>query len=287
MSYRKVLFPVDFSERSQAIVAHVQALCARFDASLTLLHLVEVPVLAYGGVDSPVVFDFPLGELKQSAEQKLARFAAAQFPGMAVKTLVDEGDPGSRIAQLAKDWGIDLIMLPTRGLGRFRAALLGSVTATTLHDADCAVWTEAHCEDCGAEHAEWRNIVCAIDTAPEGVRLLREAKQLAAASRAQVHVVHAVPFEEAGAKDFLDRDFTQFLKERARQAIANMQNEAGTSFPVCIDSGKIPETVRKAAVGHNADVVLIGRGALPHFAGRLRSHAFAIVRNTPCPVLSV
>ena len=37
----------------------------------------------------------------------------------------------------------------------------------------------------------------------------------------------------------------------------------------------------------NADIVLIGRGALPHFAGRLRSHAYAIVRDMPCPVLSV
>jgi nucleotide-binding universal stress UspA family protein len=41
------------------------------------------------------------------------------------------------------------------------------------------------------------------------------------------------------------------------------------------------------AEARRADLVLIGRGALPHFAGRLRSHAYAIVRDMPCPVLSV
>jgi nucleotide-binding universal stress UspA family protein len=287
MPYKNVLFPVDFSDRSHAVVPHVRELCDRFHTSLTLLHLVEIPVLAYGGVDSPVTFDFPMAEIKQGAQKKLAQFAAAEFPGMAVKTYVGEGNPGSCIAELARAWGIDLIMLPTRGRGRFRAALLGSVTASTLHDAACAVWTEAHCEEAGAEHAEWKSIVCAIDTVPEGSRLLRIAADLSAASGAQVHVMHAVAMAEAGAMERFDREFTPFLKDRARQTIVDMQKEAGTSFDVCIETGNIPDTVRKAAVGHNADVVLIGRGALPHFAGRLRSHAYAIVRDMPCPVLSV
>jgi len=291
MPYKNILFPVDFSERSHAIVPHVRAMCSRFNASLTLLHLVEMPVLAYGGVDAPVVYDFPMTEIKQSAEQKLKSFAASEFPGLAVKTIVGEGDPGSCIAELAKVWGIDLIMLPTRGRGRFRAALLGSVAATTLHDSACAVWTEAHCvEESQKGHEankEWRNIVCAIDTIPEGTRLLRAASELAAATGVTIHLVHAVPVAEAGTREYFDGEFAFFLKDRARQTIADMQKEAGTNFSVCIDTGNIPETVRKAALGYTADVVLIGRGALPHFAGRLRSHAYSIIRDMPCPVLSV
>jgi nucleotide-binding universal stress UspA family protein len=66
-----------------------------------------------------------------------------------------------------------------------------------------------------------------------------------------------------------------------------MQKEAGTSFPVCVKAGAIPAKVREEAVEHDADLVLIGRGTLPHFAGRLRSHAYGIVRDMPCPVLSI
>jgi len=33
--------------------------------------------------------------------------------------------------------------------------------------------------------------------------------------------------------------------------------------------------------------VLIGRGELPHFGGRLRTHVYGIIRDAPCPVLSI
>ncbi|MGD1069585.1 MAG: universal stress protein [Bryobacteraceae bacterium] len=287
MPFTSILFPVDFSERSRAIVPHVKAACARFQASLTMLHLVEVPAMAYGTPEAPVVFEFPLEEMKETAEEKLCYFAESEFPGMAVRTVVDEGDPGSCIPELARIWQNDLIMLPTRGQGRFRAALLGSVTAKILHDATCAVWTASHCDSmAAAQHTDWRKIVCAIDTVPEGSRLIRYAAQLADAG-ATVQLAHAVPVAEAGVEKYLDLEFAAFLKDQAREAVAAMQKEAGTNFEVLIEAGNIPEAVRRAAEAQRADIVLIGRGALPHFAGRLRSHAYAIVRDMPCPVLSV
>jgi nucleotide-binding universal stress UspA family protein len=287
MPFTKILFPVDFSERSHAIVPHVRAALARFEASLTLLHLVEVPAMAYGGLDSPVTLDYSMAEMKESAEQQLAAFANDEFPGEQVKCVVEQGDPGSCIAELARHWNMDLIMLPTRGGGRVRAALRGSVAAKVLHDASCAVWTEAHCKETGAQHAEWRRILCAVDTVPEGVRLIHVAADLAKATGATVQLIHAVPGADAGSGELGDRKFADFLKESAREAIASMQEEAGTAFQVCVEGGHIPETVRLAAADYRADLVLTGRGALPHFAGRLRSHSYAIVRDMPCPVLSV
>lgn len=286
MPFTNILFPVDFSERSRVVAPHVKAACARFRASLTLLHLVEVPAMAYGTPEAPVVFEFPLEEMKESAEKRLHDLAESEFPGMPVRTVVDEGDPGSCIAELARIWENDLIMLPTRGQGRFRAALLGSVTAKILHDASCAVWTASHCDGAGKQHTDWRKIVCAIDTVPEGARLIRYAAQLAE-SGATIQLAHAVPVSEAGVEKYLDLEFAAFLKDQAREAVAGMQKEAGTNFKVLIEAGNIPETVRRVAENQSADLVLIGRGALPHFAGRLRSHAYAIVRDMPCPVLSV
>jgi nucleotide-binding universal stress UspA family protein len=286
MPFTNILFPVDFSERSRVVAPHVKAACARFRASLTLLHLVEVPAMAYGTPEAPVVFEFPLEEMKESAEKRLHDLAESEFPGMPVRTVVDEGDPGSCIAELARIWENDLIMLPTRGQGRFRAALLGSVTAKILHDASCAVWTASHCDGAGKQHTDWRKIVCAIDTVPEGARLIRYAAQLAE-SGATIQLAHAVPVSEAGVEKYLDLEFAAFLKDQAREAVAGMQKEAGTNFEVLIEAGNIPETVRRVAENQSADLVLIGRGALPHFAGRLRSHAYAIVRDMPCPVLSV
>jgi nucleotide-binding universal stress UspA family protein len=122
---------------------------------------------------------------------------------------------------------------------------------------------------------------------PEGSRLIRFASELAADSGAKVYLVHAVPAAVTGPEKYMDREFALSLEELARQQIAVMQSEAGTKFDICLGAGNIPDVVRHAAESHHADLVLIGRGALPHFAGRLRSHAYAIVRDMPCPVLSV
>jgi nucleotide-binding universal stress UspA family protein len=291
MTFSNILFPIDFSERSQAIAPHVRAMVARSfavsgtEASLTLLHLIEMPGLTYGTPEAPVMFDYPFDEIKDSMEGRLKRFAETEFPDTPVKVMVDQGDPGSCIAELARVMHVDLIMLPTRGMGKFRAALLGSVAAKVLHDAGCAVWTAGHCEEIGTKHTELRSVICAIDTVPEGTRLIRSAAELAPG--AEVRLVHTVPAAETGAERYFDLEFAAFLEEKARERIAAMQKEAGTNFEVCVKAGSIPAKVREEALSRNADLVLIGRGALPHFAGRLRSHAYSIVRDMPCPVLSI
>jgi len=249
MPFTNILFPVDFSDRCRAMAPQVKAMCDRFQASLTVLHLVEVPVNAYATVEAPNLFQFPMEEMKRLAEEQLEKFTTASFPGMAVTRVVDDGDPGSCIAELARIWEIDLIMLPTRGRGRFRSALLGSVTAKILHDASCAVWTEAHCETARPPRADWKNVICAVDTVPEGVRLIRFAAEVAANPGVEVRLVHAVPEAEAGLEKYFDREFAAFLRERAHEAIAGMQKEAGTSFEVCVKAGSIVDVVREAAAG--------------------------------------
>jgi hypothetical protein len=76
---------------------------------------------------------------------------------MKIKSILFPVDFSVCISSLARDWGIGLIMMATRGRGLFRAALLGSVTAKVLHDADCPVWTAAHVEALSeSRHIDWR-----------------------------------------------------------------------------------------------------------------------------------
>jgi nucleotide-binding universal stress UspA family protein len=45
--------------------------------------------------------------------------------------------------------------------------------------------------------------------------------------------------------------------------------------------------VRNVAMRKRADLVVIGRGCIQNGRGRLRANAYAIIREAPCPVLSV
>jgi nucleotide-binding universal stress UspA family protein len=294
MKFKNILFPVDFSERCRTVAPFVNAVVKRNGACLTLSNFVEVPFIWYGAVEAPCAPELNIGCLIDEAERSLALFVKKFFPclqstGNQLKMRVEEGDPGSRIVEAARASDIDLIMMPTRGRGSFRAALLGSVTAKVLHDSECAEWTAAHTET--PEHPaspEWRNVVCAIDTTPDAQCLIRYAGELARAYGATVHLVHAIPPPPATRiQQYLSRDFEVYLKDSARQAINAMQKVAGTDFSLCIEAGKVSTIVAAAARTHEADLVLIGRGALPNFGGRLRTHVYPIIREAPCPVLSI
>lgn len=286
MAFRNILFPVDFSEACEAITPHVRSLCERFHASLTLAHFVYIPSMAYGVIDAggPVVW--PVEQVTENAEQRLKAFSAKFFPGLDARIHVSEGDPAVRISDLAASQQADLIMMPTHGYGRFRALLLGSIVAKVLHDAACAVWTAAHRAK-QRPTEPWGKILCAIDTDDEGGRLLRRAAELAEEGKVSVRVIHAVPAAAPIEDRSIEPTFDEFLLKCGESGVSRLQDAAGTHFEAQVKSGAVSDVVRNEAVTWNADIVLIGRGVLPRFAGQFRSHASSIIRTAPCPVLSV
>jgi nucleotide-binding universal stress UspA family protein len=170
----------------------VNAEVKRHDAALTLVHFVEIA--AVGTVEAPCAPDLNIGTLIEEAGERLILFAKDLFPGIHAKVVVEEGDAGSYIVEMARESGFDLIMMPTPGSGRFPAALLGSVTAKVLHDSECAVWTAAHAETPeNSASPRWRNVVCAVDSTPDALRVIRYAGEMAPVYGATVHLVHAVP----------------------------------------------------------------------------------------------
>ena len=72
---------------------------------------------------------------------------------------------------------------------------------------------------------------------------------------------------------YLSRDFDEGLKQAVRREIDAMQKDAGTDFRLCVQDGDAAKIIAAVAEKDRADLVLIGRGALPHFAGRLRTHS--------------
>ncbi len=292
MKLNKILFPVDFSERCRAAAPFVQALARKHNASVTLANFVELPMVWYAAAEAPVIPEMDIARLIEEAEHSLTLFAGEFFPGTATSVVVQQREPGIGIVEMAQ--GVDLIMMPTHGRGLFRAALLGSITAKVLHDAECPVWTSAHGDSTGpAASTQWNKIVCSIstsndDTSDEALSLLRFAAELAKDCGSAVELVHAIPAApDAGPERYFDRDFDIFLRDSAAKAIDAMQKQAGTNFPVSIESGSVSSVVAAIARDSDANLVLVGRGAIPHFAGRLRTHVYAIIRDVPCPVLTL
>ena len=54
---KRILFPVDFSERSRGAAVYVEALAGRFEAELILLHVVEPPTYNRTLAEEPRICD--------------------------------------------------------------------------------------------------------------------------------------------------------------------------------------------------------------------------------------
>lgn len=283
-----ILFPIDFSERCEALKPAVLAVARRFGARVTLLHAMEFPPPCYSGPEMmvPVFFDVPA--LRDRTACGLdTYFSAAETDGLHVDTVIEDQDAATAIVQTARRRDVDLIMMPTHGYGAFRGLLMGSVTAKVLHDAECRVWTSAHND--ALETSAFRgigHIVCAAGLEPENANLMCFAARLGRAFNAKVTVAHALPAAD-GLERFLDSGYRQALTEYSRDEIVQLQAVAGLDLPIVIRSGCRQDIIREVALENDADLVVIGRGhASNHFA-RVRTHTYSIIQESPCAVLSV
>jgi len=280
----RILFPVDFSERCTAAAPHVMTMARDFNAEIVMLHVLQMPPLWYGEFAPAELETLDAQQLTQSRQKALDQYLARELPGdTGVQRVVEKGEPATVIADYAFRNGVSLIMMPTHGYGPFRRLLMGSVTAKVLHDAECPVWTDVH-EEASFARESRESVLCAVDLTEESLPAIRWAAAFARAFDAELTLVHAIP-ALAGPVAPGETRFRNYVAEHAREYIGDLQKKAGTSARICVGGGKIAETVRSAALQHEADVVVIGQGHLHETLGGLRSNAYAIIRQSPCPVV--
>jgi nucleotide-binding universal stress UspA family protein len=151
LAIRHILFPYDFSRQGQLAARYVTAFAKRFGAHITILSVVPP---GYASEQS--------AEWKGALKCRLDAALPGEFAGVNVEREADCGDAALRIAAFAHNCDVDLVMMPTHGLGVFRTLLAGSVTAKVLHDIRCPIWTAAHAD---SQHAPElpQSILCAVD----------------------------------------------------------------------------------------------------------------------------
>ena len=198
------------------------------------------------------------------------------------------GDAASRIAAVARDRGFDVIVMPTHA-GLFRRMLLGSTTAKVLNDADCMVMTTQHAETISPRELGHREWVCATGLSVDSERVLRIASRLAETVHANLSLIHAVPAVRRRSPVQLDLEerVQSMEKEAARERVVELQRVVGSHCSVNIAVGPVKYALTETARRMHADALVIGRSSQPGSQGRLRDLTYAVVRDAPCPVISV
>lgn len=283
----RILLPVDFSPQEAVAVRYAAALARSFGAALRILHVnpIWTPMLT-ATAPQPVLEPARITAIEAQRRRDLDTYRATDLNGIPVERLVLTGDPAERIVHQAHDGQTDLVVMATHGYGTFRQFLLGSTTAKVLHDIHCPVWTGAHMRD--TAHLEWtvpKTVLCAIEELADSERLLHWAQMFASHFGAHLNVMHALP-ALLPPSELPDITWRAKSADQAEEKLRRLMAEAGVDGSVQITQGDAPSAVTATAVKSKAGALVIGRSPDTR-AGRLRTNTYAIIRDSPCPVVSV
>lgn len=135
-AYKKMLVAIDLTEEAPQVLERARELREAYNAELLLVHVVEPVGYAYGG-DIPMDLTELQDQLDKAAKEQLGKYGE-QYGIAAENQVVTVGRPESEIHRIAREEGVDLIVVGSHGRKGFQL-LLGSTANGVLHGTECDV----------------------------------------------------------------------------------------------------------------------------------------------------
>jgi nucleotide-binding universal stress UspA family protein len=134
----KILVPVDGSENSFRALDQAIFISNKTGAAITAMHVIESPPTVY--VESQKLLNELLNNYRKQSAKILDKCKEiGQKQDVKVDTVMAEGDAASNINGYAEKEAFDLIVIGSRGLGKLKQALLGSVSSKVIQHAKGSV----------------------------------------------------------------------------------------------------------------------------------------------------
>jgi nucleotide-binding universal stress UspA family protein len=195
-----------------------------------------------------------------------------------------EGDVASSILNFAQERNVDLIVVGTHGRGGLGKAIMGSVCELVFRGSPVPVLTIGP----NARHAyhalDPKNILVAADFTSASERAAQYAAGLASKHHSRLTLLHVVNPKELEHQPDPDR----ILRAMEANLEALLGGEGPAAYTCRIERGRLVPTVLRTAAELEADVLVMGvRPASPVVCRLTWQNAYQIVRESPCPVLTV
>lgn len=282
----RILCPTDFSEISSRALQHAIALASRFEAQLSLVHVVPSAVSPTGGAYFPAT-----REMRRQAGEELRGFAALAVQALVrVETDLREGEPWREIQAAAEQLPADLVVMGTHGRGGFENLLLGSVAERVMRRAPCPVLTVGEAAPEGAPGMFGR-ILCAADLSESSASTVAFALSLAAEHQAELTLLHVLEglhlYEDAPELLPLRRNLEEVARGQLAAAVPPDAREWCTVHEL-VTLGRAHREILRVAVEKQADLIVMGtHGHGPMGRMLFGSTSNSVVRAAHCPVLTV
>ena len=143
---KNILIASDASASSNIAVELAADLASKYDATLHILHVVrqmQLPDELRDMAEVEKIADQEEDVLRFVGEKILraAKERARDHGAVRIRTAFGKGDPANAILDHARDNNADLIVMGTRGLGKVKGMLMGSVSrkVSNLSEVHCLI----------------------------------------------------------------------------------------------------------------------------------------------------
>lgn len=139
-TFQHILLPTDFSAPAERATDIAISIGSNFASKLTLLHV--IPPAPFYGYEPERDWPLTLDELPREAQRVLddaLRKLKERYRN--VEGVLASGEPSERILSLARERGVDLIVMGTHGRRGLSHVLLGSVAERVLRGSPVGVLT--------------------------------------------------------------------------------------------------------------------------------------------------
>lgn len=135
----KLLVATDGSDHARKAIEYACDIALKYNAMVYLIHVVSLPSIVY----SEASFE-PLSDHIRKAGKAILEEAEKRIREKGVEhvqALLTKGDPADEIMKYAKKNDVDMIFLGSRGAGRIRTLMLGTVSHKVCNMAECTCIT--------------------------------------------------------------------------------------------------------------------------------------------------
>jgi nucleotide-binding universal stress UspA family protein len=136
--FTNVLVPVDGSDNSYRALDAALLLSEKLGSSITVVNVMEQVPITH--IESEKLLSELLEAYKKENQEILSKCSnIATEKGLSIKTLLLQGNPASVILDYSKKEKFDLVIMGSRGMGKFKQLILGSVSSKIVHHSSSAI----------------------------------------------------------------------------------------------------------------------------------------------------
>lgn len=284
--FENILFATDFSTSADNAIPYVELIAKRYQSKVVALH-VRPPVV--NATTQPATWAVNV-EAARALDQRHREDLLAMVPGLKTEPVIGEGDIQYCVDSAIRKYGIDLLVMGTRGRTGLGKILLGSVAEEIFRNVACPVLTVGPNADTAKRaKPEIRRILYATDLSPDAQSVAAYAVSLAQEYQAQLTLLHVIREQKVGelvAWPELEASAKVLLRK-----LVPPDAEAWCKPEYLVVRGEPSDLILEFAKAHAADLIVLGaqlEKGVPGAATHLPiATAHKVVSRATCPVLTV